>query len=462
MSKWIAPLLLSVMALAGCRTVDRSVAAARSQLPDAPVTTLQIPTTAPNLQNSPIQQVDYQQVVEQPDQIAVNQSTQIDVTLAELEQMALAANPVIAQRQAEIESLYGKLTQAGLPANPKAGVIGEDINEDGSAGRYGVFLGREIVRGNKLGLSRSTVRAEICAAEHRLAIIRQRLLTDVRQRYYELLVAQEKLEVADELVAISENAVDVSKKLVEAGEAARTDLLQSELEFQNSKVVRRQAQNERIAARRKLAALFAEADLPTVNVSGDPRTLLQIDDFEQSFDQLVNDSPEIAALFADVERARRQLARENVEAVPNVTWQTTVQYDTAGDRVVAGFLVGMPIPIINRNQGAICQARQQVTVAQRKVETRALDLRQRLASAYESYLDAKLQVDALDSEILPNATETLQLVTQGYEQGEVAFLQLLTVQRTYSRLNLNYLEKLQQLWQRDVEIRGMLLNGSLK
>ena len=112
-------------------------------------------------------------------------------SLPELEQTALAVNPAVAEIQAEIESLRGKLTQAGLPPNPRVGINAEDIFEDGSAGRYGVFFGREVVRGNKLGRSRSVVCAEIEAAEQRLAVVQQRLLTDVRQRYYELLVAQE-------------------------------------------------------------------------------------------------------------------------------------------------------------------------------------------------------------------------------------------------------------------------------
>ena len=86
-------------------------------------------------------------------------------SLEQLEQMALATSPAVAEVLAEIESLRGKLTQAGLPPNPTAGINGDDINEDGGAGRYGVYIGREIVRGNKLGLSRSAVRAEIVAAE---------------------------------------------------------------------------------------------------------------------------------------------------------------------------------------------------------------------------------------------------------------------------------------------------------
>ena len=383
-------------------------------------------------------------------------------TLEQFETVALDTNPAVAEVVAEIEALQGKMIQAGLPPNPKVGINFSDINEDGDAGRYGVYFGREIVRGNKLGLSQQTVCAEIDAARQRLAIIEQRLLTDVRQRYYDLLVAQETEKTAKELVEISQRAVNVSQKLFDAQEAARTAVLQSELELENAKVVQNQAANQVLAARRKLAGLLGKDDLETTAVEGDPRQLVSISEFETSFDELVNSSPEIQQLFAEIEQQRRNLTRQCVEPIPNVTWQTTLQYDAGGDRPIIGFQIGMPIPTLNQNQGRIHQAKNQILAVERRAEKKALDLRQRLAAAYEAYLNAKLQVDAYQQRIIPKAKATLDLVNTGYEQGETDFLQLLTAQRTFSQLNLVYLRQLQQAWQQNIEIRGLLLKGSLQ
>lgn len=477
-SKWITAAGLVLIVMAGCRTTPRDYAATAYQ---GKQQRLAVEQDASLLKKAPAPTATVSQVSWQQNDHAENSQDDADyyddglmvatptdavishMTVEEFEQVALATNPAVQQIAAEIEALRGKLTQAGLPPNPTAGIVGSDINEDGvSAGRYGVYFGREIVRGNKLGRSQSVVCAEIEAAEQRLATVQQRLLTDVRQRFYELLVAQEKVVVATELVSVSQKAVDTSKQLFEAKEAAQTAVLQSELELQNAKVTQRQAENEQLAARRKLAGLINEADLPPRMVAGNVREITSIAEFEQSFDLLVNSSPEIAALFAEVEQARRQLARECVEAVPNVTWQASLQHDFLTDDVIPGFQIGMPIPILNRNQGGIHQARYQITAAQRKAEKRALDLRQRLATAYETYLDAKLQVDAYSAEILPKAKETFDLISQGYSEGEIDFLQLLTAQRTYSQTNLNYLESLRRLWQQNVNIRGMLLSDSLQ
>jgi outer membrane protein, heavy metal efflux system len=392
---------------------------------------------------------------------SANQTPALLSTIEQFEQAALDANPAVADLAAQIAALQGKLTQAGLPPNPTVGINGSDINEDGGAGRYGVYFGRQIVRGNKLGLAQSAVCAEIDVAQQRLNEIQMRLLTDVRQRFYDLLVAQETVITAEQLVQISKNAADASQKLFEAQEAAKTSVLQSQLEYQNAQVVQRQAENQRIAARRRLAALLGEHDLPVENVVGDPRELAEINGFEDSFDQLVNSSPEIIALFAEVKQRRRVLAQECAQPIPDVTWQANLQFDTLSDRVISGFQIGMPIPILNQNQGAIQRARYDVVAAERQAEKKALDLRNRLANAYEAYLNAKMLVEAYDNEIIPKAKETLALVNTGYQQGEIDFLQLLTAQRTYSQLKLTYLQQLQIVWRQNIEIRGLLLSGSL-
>jgi cobalt-zinc-cadmium efflux system outer membrane protein len=289
----------------------------------------------------------------------------------------------------------------------------------------------------------------------------QRLITDVRYQYFEVLIAQEKVKVADNLVEISSKAVEMTKALMVAKEVAKTSVLQSEIELQNALVVKRQAENERIAARRKLAALLNEADVPFQTLAGNAREITEVDEFDSAYEQLILNSPELAELVAGVEQAKRTLARARVEPIPNVTWSTGVGYDDISQNMALNFSVGMPIPTRDKNQGTIQQARQQIIAAERNVDRKMLDLRQRLANAYQVYNDAKLQIDAYDSSILPKSKETLDLVSAGYQQEEVGFLQLLTAQRTYTVISLTYLEKLKDLRRQAILINGRLLSGNL-
>lgn len=383
------------------------------------------------------------------------------ITRAEIREQALCIHPAVAQAQANYDALKGKHLQAGLGPNPTAGIVGSDINEFGAAGRYGVFFGREIVRGNKLSASQNVVCAELQSAGHRLEIIKRRLLTDVDQFYYEVLIAQEQLALAKQLEEISQRAVEISKTLYEAQEVAKTSVLQTTLQLQKAKLANRRFEAAHLSATRKLASIIGQEKLPTPHVAGNAGAIAAIKDFEAAYDQLLRDSPELSKMFADIEANKRQLIRDQLEPISNVTWQTSFMYDFVSDDIIGGFQVGWAIPTVDRNQGAIYESSQRIVAAQRRVETKALDLRRRLAEAYEQYLDAQIQVQAFDEEILPIAIETAQLLMKGYEAGETEVLDLLVAQRSLFQTKLSYLQNLRILWRQTAAIEGLLLEDGL-
>jgi cobalt-zinc-cadmium efflux system outer membrane protein len=100
--------------------------------------------------------------------------------------------------------------------------------------------------------------------------------------------------------------------------------------------------------------------------------------------------------------------------------------------------------------------------AQAEVGRVELSLRARLATAFETYSNARNQVEKYTRDILPDARSSLDLVTKGFEQQQLSFLTLLTAQRTFAQANLAYLQALQQLGTSRVAIDGLLLSGSLR
>lgn len=376
-------------------------------------------------------------------------------------QLAMTASPAVSELHAKIDALVGKRTQAGLRPNPTVGINGEDINEDGGAGRYGVYYSQRVVRGGKLELSQRVVDSEIQVANQQLETVRQRLETDTKKLFYELLIATEKERLASQLVSISSNAANVSKKLFEAKESSKTVLLQSEIELQETKVLLNQAKNQKAAAQRRLGALV-KTDLSNRNVTGKVKKGWEVASQDEAYQTILNQNPLIQSLVDDIQRANQVVCRQRVQPIGDMTWQTNLQFDTVGDDVIAGFQVGLPIARNNYNQGAIHQAKQMVVAAGQRLEKQKMKLKIDLLQAYQNYRDAEIQIRAYQDRILPLAKESLDLINEGYRQGESNFLQLLTAQRTYFQTNLAYLDQLRNMWQRKIEIDGMLLSGSLQ
>ena len=394
-------------------------------------------------------------------EVPLTEANRSTTELAALEEIAYQNNAAIRKASSRRDALAGKKIQVGLPPNPIVGIRGEDIFEDGAGGRYGVFYGQEVVRGNKLELSQRIVDAEIEAANKQILTLKQRLRTDVHSRYYIALVAQRRVNLTRDLVEMVKDIVELSAALVESKEAARTTVLQAEIELERVKVTFRQSENDLLAARQQLAALLNQAKLPFEQLQGDAEQTPNVPDIETLYDQLLAHSPELATELAKIETAKRSLCRANVQWIPNVTWQGGVAYDTTGEHVIADFQIGMPLPKYDLNQGQIMQRRHQIAAAQAAVEQKVIQLRQRLIAEYRSYMEAKLQVDAYSESILPKSQTTLDLITAGYREGEVGFLQVLTAQRTFFEAQLEYLSRLQQLRSKAVMLNGQLLSGSM-
>jgi len=384
------------------------------------------------------------------------------LNLATLEQMAFGNSPAIGQANARIRALQGKRVQVGLAPNPTIGYVASEIGNEGAAGQQGGFVGQNFITAKKLQRNRAIVTAEINRAEQQLTAMHRRVQTDVRQGYYVALLAQRRIELANELVRLTTEAVGASKSLYKAEEIPLAGLLQTEVQQQNAQVLLRTAQNGLAQAWRRLSAVVGGTELSVQPLVGDVTQLPESLDWQEQMVRLQSESPEVAAAMADVQRARRALSRACVEAVPNINTQFSVQYDDATDYTVAGAQIGLPLPIWNRNQGGIRQARAEVAEAMRNVDRVELNLNRRLADAFRQYTDAHVTATSYAVDILPRAQRTFELVQRGYKQGEVGYLDVLAAQQTFSQTNLVYLDALGSLWQSYVQIDGLLLKDSLK
>ena len=62
------------------------------------------------------------------------------LTFQQLEQLAAAHNPTLAQAARRVEALEGEQVQVGLYPNPTVGYMSEEVGEEGQAGQHGVYV----------------------------------------------------------------------------------------------------------------------------------------------------------------------------------------------------------------------------------------------------------------------------------------------------------------------------------
>jgi cobalt-zinc-cadmium efflux system outer membrane protein len=384
-------------------------------------------------------------------------------TLADLEALALRSNPTLIQAQAQVDASLSKSFQAGLPPNPVAGYVSEQMGS-GTGGwgeTQGWFVEQEIMRGGKLRLSRAKFRQEALQAQMQVQAQQMRVLNGVRDRYYEVLAAQRLLAVERRLLGNYEEMLRTTRELVNLGQANRPDLLQAQVGTQRQRVTLRAAENRLRQSWVDLATVVGCPPFPL----GTLADILEVDgppiDWDGALRQILAASPELQVARTEVLRDQITVQRERVQPVPNMFARVENGYNFEVSRQTTGVAIGWNFPVWNRNQGTIREAMAEVTRARAEVVRLELVLRRRLAEAFAHYETALATVQTYRAETLPLAQEAYDLTLGGYRERRTPWAQVVLAQRTLSDLNEDYIEALLLLRQSEVAIRGMLLVDGL-
>jgi cobalt-zinc-cadmium efflux system outer membrane protein len=386
----------------------------------------------------------------------------IPLTLDDLKRIALEYNPTLVQARMALSAAKGSYIQAGLYPNPVLGYVADEIGNDGSQGLQGGGIAQEIVTAGKLRLGQAVASHEIRQAQFGWEVQCWRVMNDVRVGYYEALLAQKTIEVNEQLLNIEEQILKSTQQLRTAQEVSEVDVLQARVEAENAQLNLSEARDIYQAVWKRLAAVLGRPGMTPAPLTGDIMQNLPFITWEESLTRLLAQSPELSQARAGVERARCGVAKQYAERIPNIEMGAALKKDTGSGFTVVDVAVGMPLPIFNRNQGNILRAESALTSAQCEVRRIELELRDRLATTYQQYVNARRRAETYSKTILPNAQKSLDLTTTGYREGEFAYITLLTAQRTYYDTTLKYLASLGELWDRSVDLEGMLLRGGLQ
>lgn len=398
-------------------------------------------------------------------------SPEAALTLDELERMALERNPTLAQAQADIRASEGRKIQAGLFPNPVIGYEGREISSRPiiRGGEHGFFVQQSIVTAGKLGKSRKVFAQEQAQAESVAAAQRQRVLNAVRLAYCEALGAQEQVQVRSDLADVARRAVQTSGQLFNVGQADQPDVLEATVEAQRAELDLLAAKNDQHRAWQQLAATVGNPSLPFTPLAGRLEESLPEVNAPDALERLLRDSPEIKLAEQGIARAELALKRAQAEPKPDIQVGAGLDYSRellgeVGTRPVGwegSVLVGVQIPIFNRNQGNVKVAAAELAHARSELERVKLSLRSNFAPVFRDYSDALETAQRYQKEILPQAQKAYDLYFEKYGQMAAAYPQVLIAQRTLFQLRENYVKMLVNLHETATVIQGFLLLDGL-
>ncbi len=382
------------------------------------------------------------------------------ITLSEFEQLALDNNPTIKILSAAASRASGIRNQVGKYPNPTVGYFGSQLADRGTD-QQGVLFQQQFVRGNKLALNQRVMSRAMQAQMWDVETQRYRVLTDIRIRYYDAVASQRIKKLAEEFAEVTIKGAEIAKARRVAGEGTQIDVLQAQIQMNQIDIRRQQAEFAFQGAWKDLTAIAGMPYLAPTPIVDEMNPELIDQDWDTTYQSLLVSSPELTAAQTRVSQARANLDRQKVQAIPNVTVQLGAGADRATDSGMINLQVTAPLPVYNKNKGNISAAYAQFCQATHEVKRIELEIKSRLARVSQEYDAAKIAVLKYEKEILPKAEETLKLSDKAYQAGELNFLQMLIVRRTYFESNLQAINAIRRLAQAQVNIDGLLLTGGL-
>ena len=389
--------------------------------------------------------------------------------LEQFQQFALAANPTLQQADALIRRSAGEARQVGLYPNPSVGYQGEQIRGGSyDGGEQGAFVQQTFVLGGKLGLRRNVYEQQRRADELGATEQRYRVLSDVSQSFYSALAAQQVVNVRRRLLSLALDAVTTAHQLANVGQADVPDVLQAEVETEQSQVEYATAQRTYIQMFRALTALAGKPELPLSSLEGDLEDPPQIDT-AQIVDQIVRDSPSVKRAEQEFRRAQAELKSARRESVPDLQIHAGLQQNfepvNQFPRIPVGLqgfaTAGVTLPIFNRNQGNVAAAAAAAEQAHAEVARVQLSLRQSTQPLLQSYLSSQLEATRYKNEMIPRAERAYRLYLAKYQQMGAAYPQVLVSQRTFFQLQIGYVNALESIWKNAIALQNYALSSGM-
>lgn len=381
------------------------------------------------------------------------------LTLDKALALALAHHPEVEAATAEIRAYEAETLQAGLRPNPTLALEMENLAGSGEfsgtdAAETTLMLYQAIELGGKREHRRRAAEAETELARRRSEIARNELRARTTGQFIAVLSAQHRLELTVELAALANRALATVEERIEAGKAPATEKLRARILVAELEIARGKETRALAAERQNLVALLG-GQLDIGPVAGELTRLPHLPPLAE-LEALLEESPQRAQWQAQLQQRERTLDLEEARAIPDLELGVGVRTfnDSEERALVAG--LSIPLPLFDRNQGAVAAARSRTDQVRAEQRNAALQARADLTATWQQMSSAHEEAEALRNQVLPAAEEALAAAEYGYRAGKFPLFDVIDAQRTLIEVRQGHLTALSGFHQAVVELERLL------
>ncbi len=384
----------------------------------------------------------------------VNAAGMPKLTLPQLIQIAWQDNKDLQAVRHAVEIGRARLVQAGLYPNPRVEISRNDDSLFRNQGDYSgsVTLSQEFPIAGRIQHQRDVARVNVALAEAEIEDAERRLAGEVAANFYRYVVLDRQIAVRDYLIDIEQKLARITRDRLHAAEVSELDVNTVQLDLQR-------IQQERARLLTEMQTLVAALNQQLGRPASSPLELDAAVPEIESLDRLELQQARALDLRADLRMAMLEADRAGAEkalaraqrwedwAVGIGMEQNRLAIEGAprlrSDRVLMLRLT-IPLPLLNRSQGAIAEAEATGRRATAKIAALKLDIDSGVASAHTEASRLEELLRQFEGGLLPIGERNAELARRGYAQGLVSIFEVTLALRQQGDSNVAYLDTLDQ------------------
>lgn len=306
-----------------------------------------------------------------------------------------------------------------------------------------VSLGFPVEIGGKRARRIAVAQEELSLADLDVRAEERTLRRNLRQAFYGLLLADERLRNADAILAIARRVRDTANARFNEGAAPRVEVMEGDLGVARAEAEMKLAQSERVAVQASLNAVLNQPPGQAMAVAGDPAQPPALASLDEAMKIAEQANVDLVRAQREIAIEQQRTAQLRAERIPTPTFSIGGVFNAPGE-FNAGLsgAVTMSVPLFNRNQGEIAQSA--ATVSQLRAGSEAVrrGVENELFGAWARLQSQREQVETYRDRIVPTAMSLEALAEEGYRLGRNPLLTVLESQRNVRDVRREYLQAL--------------------
>ena len=387
---------------------------------------------------------------------------QPSLTLAEALDRARQSNPELQALTLEASAVDAAGRQAALLPNPTLDY--EREGRSGAGGSSTVRLSIPLELGGKRAARMELAQAGSRAAALDLAIGRARIEAEVVAAYHQAYLAQQHVALAAQVSETGRRSSEAAARRVLAGKVSPVEEARARVAEANWRMEGVSAQRELEEARIKLAGLLGNSS-NAIGTLAAPASPAEAGLPTGQLEDLIASAPAIERAAAEVEAGRASLRVERAARMPDVSLIVGSKRSEGPERDrVRQNIIGLsvPLPLFNRNQGALLAAERRADKARSELEATRQRVRAEALQAHARMQAAMQQERLVREDVLPGAAYAADAAMKGFEAGKFNYVEVLDAQRTWVQAQGQHLRAISDFYRARADLAKLIGNLDFK